>query len=447
MQFKFTDQQLIDIKTELDDAKKGVQPYSKVYDFVFEQITNGDINDPKAAPGIDADGNEADGSVWLWMQGARHINAGEGPYSDFIRDYTSNQHKIRFGGDGLSPEDIQKASDVIAKAVVEDIIDTGELPNIHRIAFQDANGMVSAIPSFNGDEAIWSGNLMFMPLGHDGSFYKNILGEEGETYNLFAAYKATMDANGFETFTKEKIPTLWQTLIKNDYDILSVVETLSALDKTNEFLKETYDGELDLAGLSFQVLIENLQVGTVYNDNAVDNPGMSSTKGADIMHSGDGKDRIVAVDDANFTRDTPEDIFDGGKKTDEIIYNTKLDVKVDLASNTGITKHESNPLDSSALESVDKLHNIENVSTGPGDDDLKGDDKPNVFNPGKGNNKVDGGDNLDTIQYTDNKYTEAQYEAHENYIEAQKTLGVAYTVFDSMVVNLEEGKAYSRVNA
>ncbi|MCH2547742.1 MAG: hypothetical protein MK052_09060 [Alphaproteobacteria bacterium] len=86
MSFTFTSTEISDIENRLDQAKVGSIAFYQVYDFVFDIISNGeDINGSAVAPGVDASNTPADPQVWLWLQAARHVNKGEGPYSDFIR--------------------------------------------------------------------------------------------------------------------------------------------------------------------------------------------------------------------------------------------------------------------------------------------------------------------------------------------------------------------------
>lgn len=119
MAFIFTTQQIETLEEMLDDAINGIINFHDVYDEVFEYITAGDPSGPNPVPGVDANGNPADPYVWLWLQGARHINKGEGEYSDFIREYTATQYEIRFG-QPLPADAMQNASNEIAKAVVQD---------------------------------------------------------------------------------------------------------------------------------------------------------------------------------------------------------------------------------------------------------------------------------------------------------------------------------------
>ena len=152
---------------------------------------------------------------------------------------------------------------------------------------------------------------------------------------------------------------------------------------------------------------------------------------------------------------TEEDraIFIGKNKMDLVDYSLVKGgkgVRVDL--DASYTSMQDTPGIKDYLDEA-----IAHVTGTQYDDDLKGDDKPNVFNPGKGNNKVDGGDNLDTIQYTDNKYTEAQYEAYIANTYGSKGFGTDFgnpdavfprepinSVFDSKIVDLEKGVAHAR---
>jgi hypothetical protein len=71
-----------------------------------------------------------DAGAIQWLQAASLINRGVGPFSDFIRAYTAEQYHLRNGGYPNASK-VQQSSNVIALAVIQDIIDSGgELPTL-----------------------------------------------------------------------------------------------------------------------------------------------------------------------------------------------------------------------------------------------------------------------------------------------------------------------------
>jgi hypothetical protein len=59
-----------------------------------------------------------DPAALAWFQGAEKVNRDEGPFSAFIRDYTRQQHLLRYGSD-LSKAELDAASNAIGEKVID----------------------------------------------------------------------------------------------------------------------------------------------------------------------------------------------------------------------------------------------------------------------------------------------------------------------------------------
>lgn len=62
------------------------------YEYLLEQISDLDSNGSPIGP---KDGVPV--TEWLWINGAKAVNASEGPLAQFIREYTNEQYLIRTG--------------------------------------------------------------------------------------------------------------------------------------------------------------------------------------------------------------------------------------------------------------------------------------------------------------------------------------------------------------
>lgn len=86
-----------------DDTQKGL--WAPLYNELYDLITDfSGVNEPKA--GVDY-------QSWLWLRGARYVNAGDGPFAALIRDYTIIQHTLRYGYPATDDE-MDRASNNIA---------------------------------------------------------------------------------------------------------------------------------------------------------------------------------------------------------------------------------------------------------------------------------------------------------------------------------------------
>lgn len=129
----------------------------------------------------DSDFNPASGvdpAAWVFLRGVPDVNAGQGDYSAFIREYSKAQYLMR--NDSGSIDDaalnvlVQKTSDTIAKYILQDILslDQNGQPDDHnpsydllsaeRIATFDASAAASVM--FQGDNiGGWAGICIEVP--------------------------------------------------------------------------------------------------------------------------------------------------------------------------------------------------------------------------------------------------------------------------------------------
>lgn len=82
MAYTFSPTQISEIEGRLAIAQ-GTNNYSPLYDYIFWSLSD------NAGTGNETPKSNVDKSVWLWVRGARHVNANDGTYfSNYIRDWT-----------------------------------------------------------------------------------------------------------------------------------------------------------------------------------------------------------------------------------------------------------------------------------------------------------------------------------------------------------------------
>jgi Ca2+-binding RTX toxin-like protein len=148
----------------------------------------------------------------LWLRGATEANAERGAMSELIRAYTDAQYQLRYGTP-IPAGKMQVASNAVAENLIKDLLGLsddgwprGQIPDITRIAFADANAVGrtlfgSALGHDETDTAFvnnsaWSGTLLFSLLRSDQTGRLISTGVSGsiDTLNdwrdVFYAYKA-----------------------------------------------------------------------------------------------------------------------------------------------------------------------------------------------------------------------------------------------------------------
>ncbi|MCW5297762.1 hypothetical protein DXT88_06190 [Herbaspirillum lusitanum] len=177
MPYTFSTQQLDKIKVlsdaaatayKNDNSTKGA--YAEVYQYIADVLV-GKVDQVagSAAPAtLGADVQQ----VQLWFAGAARANAGEGPFSVLIREYTQAQGELR-GMGRFTDAQMQTASNAVGLAALTDILDPdngGALLSITNIADKDATAvgrvLFPDIPNSEKNPA-WSGVVLFGMLGSD----------------------------------------------------------------------------------------------------------------------------------------------------------------------------------------------------------------------------------------------------------------------------------------
>ena len=123
MTYQFTSPQLIELSSRLTTASS-TENYAPVYQYIYDCITISGLYDTPAA-GVDS-------SVWEWVAGAKGVNANDGSYfSDYIRDWTTAEYRLRNGNSmpASGAGSVQDASNRIALAFANDILNLGTIPN------------------------------------------------------------------------------------------------------------------------------------------------------------------------------------------------------------------------------------------------------------------------------------------------------------------------------
>jgi len=321
---------LSQVQDDYEDDPAQIGLVAPLYNLLRSFITETDAaGNEVPKPGVDA-------SVWRWIDGARLVNAGDGFFADFIREYTKSQYSLREGDVGDAEFRNQKASNEIGINVILDILDNGgALPGIEGLGVQDAGAAASTVyvGSYtpNGDYAGWAGTLLFPFLGHydffndwllsadtfsgtlpDGTSktFKNVAG----TYDLIAAIQAGREAsiatgteNPYEAIMNLNGP---EDVIDDDQsDLMAAADLFFAqyygLSVGNPY---TPGDELIFSNL-WSLLGPNYMVGTLYSDS-----NLRGTGGTDVVNAGPGSDTIVGSNGS--------DLLDGGRDADHdaLIY-------------------------------------------------------------------------------------------------------------------------------
>jgi Ca2+-binding RTX toxin-like protein len=131
-------------------------------------------------------------------------------------------------------------------------------------------------------------------------------------------------------------------------------------------------------------------------ENVVTGGGADIIKGNDIgnvVESGAGNDWVYANggDDVLIGGEGIDRLF-GGDGNDTVLYETDEDLVIDLNSEWQLGNGETS-------EGIDKLIDIENVTTGSGEDVLIGTDGSNILTGGDGDDTLTGGDGADVFRF------------------------------------------------
>ena len=191
----------------------------------------------------------------------------------------------------------------------------------------------------------------------------------------------------------------------NDTYIISGYVSVQMVESSNQGTDTVQiDKNFSLASISN---IENLtltdsaiqgtgnDVNNTINGNTQDNR-LDGGAGNDTLLGGDGSDILIGG--------SGNDTLDGGNGIDSIDYSDRS------AGITVFLNRSTNATVAIGGKAEDTIRNIENITTGSGNDILIGDLNSNILNGGAGqdtirgglgNDTLDGGDGIDTLDYSD----------------------------------------------
>lgn len=250
----------------------------------------------------------ADSKSVAWLKGAVYVNGDNGAAAEFIRQYTRQQYRIRYGQE-LSDAQLQTASNSIAEAVFaslyDSVTDLGnglyslDVPAIAVIAEKDAGRIAAEI--FSGNRQGWAGDPLFVSLNFDTPFREDMLpldshGEySGDIYNLLAMIDSLGTTASLLNW-QENIHNFW-SLVDNTINLGSLATVQAAASDAITYFNRTY-GTGDGSLLFLQVLGANIKVGKLNGSNLV------GTTGKDILCGGQSID--------SFQYSPGYDLMDGG---------------------------------------------------------------------------------------------------------------------------------------
>jgi len=309
-----------------------------------------------------ASANTGYAQVYKWIEGARDVNANDGVFATFIRNYTVNQYTLRFGDE--TPEAfildrVNVASNTIGLTLIRSILaNNGVLPSIEGIGAVDGGEsarMVFASSYYlEGDYTGWAGALLFSYLGYDRFFYDWLLNQDdvsatihgggvpeiriiknhAGTYDLMTSLAATQETIN-SLSTANKIEAFWNKYFGGTID----TDQDNLVHATNLYVEEYYDlynipffkaGEklpyLGIWGNIDEFLNGELgvKVGTVYNDKPSKFAASIDEKlyRNYIIHAGDGNDKINAyINEIVGYAPYGNVLFDGGAGIDFLDYS------------------------------------------------------------------------------------------------------------------------------
>lgn len=374
MPFQFTNAQVSDL-VALRNQGQYADAYAYIVNALTDLLTTPD-GITMAVPAADVPAN-----VWQWFKGAEQVNRGVGPFSDFIRSYTSEQYQIRTGMPATAGF-IQNASDEIAKRVINGIENDAShfLPDLATIGRVDAAESTRSFP--NGDAAAWSGNLLFVALGNR-SFFDSFLlhtdqRDPTDPYDFLAAIHSANHAGGvtaggftlagFAQFISTGLGLAIGPGATLDLSLMAGVSASAVSYFTGMYGQSPY--YLD------------------YNGTVLDVQGQTSsitgTSGGELIYGADGSDII------NLTAGS--DIIDGGSGYDTAQYTGDASLSVLIETRTSVASYLGS-VSGSGVNS--DLYRVEKLITGSGNDTFM----INSFTAGISSLNIDGGSGSNTLSF------------------------------------------------
>lgn len=323
MAYTFTQEELdqIDVAFTIAETSASDQTAGKfagVYELIRDILT-------VEGPVFDRPVDGLEENVWIWINGAKEINTGNGYYADFIRGYTRSQFEQRYHRT-ISDEDLNSASNSIARNFINDILQ-GTTPTIEELGLIDAAPVAGDIFNqlFDQNFTPWSGTLLFPFLGVD-SYYKDWLLTEG-TVGDFKPIAGTYDliSTAATVIPLASSPTEIAVNLLSTFGFSGTVNaylnTSTLANDTDAFINQVY--KLDKYGFDLELGSDifgvgsksaNYVIGTVgsdsYNKNPNVNLAVNGTSSKDVINAGLGDDFVFAG--------KGDDLIDGGEGNDTL---------------------------------------------------------------------------------------------------------------------------------
>ena len=175
------------------------------------------------------------------------------------------------------------------------------------------------------------------------------------------------------------------------------VDRIDGGDGIDTVVLDSEDGDFVSVNLSREWQYSGDGWNQIVNvENVVTGGGADIIKGNDIgnvVESGAGNDWVYANggDDVLIGGEGIDRLF-GGDGNDTVLYETDENLVIDLNSEWQLGNDGTS-------EGIDKLIDIENVTTGSGNDVLIGNDGANVLTGGDGDDTLTGGDGADVFRF------------------------------------------------
>ncbi len=339
---------LQEVYTEAVNSSLTAGKYAKAYDLLFAMIcvdaSGNPIISEASASSINlstwklSDYNTSqwrpavgvDEGAWVFLRGVSQVNlgpatpGGETDYSKFIRAYTEEQYRSRYGDNHLSPSQldsaVQKASDDIARNILRDLLNQDpsrpnpahNVPSINDIAQHDASAAAANLFK-DGQIAGWAGNSMLLPVSHSASYRANILhsatyggdGDTGNTYDVLAMIHSLLMARNAVGISGT-LNLITDVLTRIIPPVSGAAGILAAAARdTDTYIKNAYGSSSNLLVTSATM---EITVGTSGSDSS-----LTGTTAWDLVHGGSGDDTIIATKGL--------DTIDGGLGLDAVDYS------------------------------------------------------------------------------------------------------------------------------
>lgn len=296
--------------------------------------------------------HQVDEGVIQWFGAAESINRGIGPFSNFIRSYTAEQIHLRQGAIA-TPATLQASSDAIASAIITDLISSGGsiIPTLQSIGDNDLSGASLII----GDQAGWSGTILFPVLGEDKYLNDLLLSNSSEPYNAVAAlHSAFIAADGMISTASDLFAFMGQVLSTAINMPLTAIGTgAQALSNLSTFIFDAYGVLGDLSGD-----VSLVRAGLL---NATDD--FSNRAGRELINFGGGDDMYHGAADG--------DVLDGDAGSDTIDYSSlgsAITITLEVPQIIGSAVRYTGSVRMPGSAATDYLYRVENINASSEDD-------------------------------------------------------------------------------